>query len=280
MTEVRYVIKNKDRFMENKDGFIFEDPIYLPQFVGATSNPPDNQYLGTTNEVTVNPVDDMRKGDLCILVLQAYGSGASISDSGGQSWISPSEWNSIIAENTGSTAVHYCVFNGSWSSSIKVNTTYNPNLGTNDVTAVMVVFRSWYRNWSIDNLGLYTNRPKDPFQNPVPPEYYVTTIPAFQNTEKWNVSLAMWFLPGVDRNNFSWTGLSGSNWIQEGLSSQYRNWDGVEVSQNDGMSLAIAYQIATASFTASAVSLTQVPAPQGTQSPMRPSYLGFSLYAY
>lgn len=198
---------------------------------GTSAIPTDNGTNATTT-ITPTPPASMQVGDLVVVICRQRGSTVwTLGLDGGQTWTN--EGNNTQTA-TVSVNTFWCRFNGTWS----VNPRFDNSGGTN-TSLVMLVFRptGTNYNWALGNdsvtLGTATT---------------LQTITGITPTNNSNVSIASWHTA----DNNTWGTLTGTNWINTGLSAQYRN-----IAGQDG-SCTHAYQIQTTAGATNNVSKTQL----------------------
>ena len=187
----------------------------MPTFFGISAVPTDNGS-NTTTTITITPPGSMLDGDLVVVYHTQRGTATfSITNNGGQSWTSLSR--TALTTNV-ATQVHYARFNGTWSA----NPQFTSSAGTN-TSAYMLVFRptvstNAWNHENESNVGAAA----------------ATTITVTGVTPNFdeNVTIASWH--SADDN--TWGNLTGDNWEQTALGSQYRNLAGQDASS------AFAYQ--------------------------------------
>jgi hypothetical protein len=178
---------------------------------GIAAVPIDNGSNATTS-LTITPPASMVAGDLCLIYTFQRGTGNwSVSNSGGQTWTTGVPYKNTNA----SVASFWCIFNGTWSSSLTVNCT----AGTN-TSAYMMVFRpsSGYEfNFISEHTVARLFNSTTPFASSSNGLLLSTTN---------NIVIAGWF--SADDN--TWGTLTGTGWTKTGLAAQYRNLAGNDSS--------------------------------------------------
>lgn len=225
-------------------------------YFGVASNPADNANPNTQNNgvYVVTPPASMQAGDLCVMVTQARTTNEALqvmipAGGDGQTWTS----ETVQSGTTISTQLHWCTFNGTWTSNPAgyirpqgrggMMSGCGQSLGdtTAPFTTILVVFRptSTSKTWAIDVAKASTT-----FAAPSTP--FTVTRTGITTVANNVVALAVW---GSGDDN-TWGTLSGAGWNQVG--TQWRN-----LASSD-MSTAIAYQIVATGGTATGnVSLNQ-----------------------
>ena len=197
-------------------GIVLLSPLFSfsqPTFFGVGQNPVDNGTVpGPT--VAVNPPAGMQAGDLVVIygLYQGTGVTMSLSAVAGQSW-------SIATAPAGASnmtyAVFWCRFNGTWAG----NPVVTVGAGGNGMSVIMYVYRptvatnSWALHLAATN-GTNTN-------TVIPIGGVTTTVP---NT----VTMAFW--SSTSALATTWGALGGAGWSKTGLTAQYRNQSGNDLS--------------------------------------------------
>lgn len=195
-----------------------------PTFFGVAATPTD-PGTNATLTISITPPSSMLANDLVLVFCWMRTSSATITNttSGGQTWnaIDPATTSSS-ANATLSARMFWCVFNGTWGTNPVF--TYSANTNTN---AVMVVFRPSIstNTWGLDATvtGTWTDRlATDANSDRL----------GFVPSANQNVNIQA----GFSDDDNTWALVSSTNWLQTGLSTQYRNTSGQDTSG------AIAYQ--------------------------------------
>jgi hypothetical protein len=203
----------------------------MPSFFGVASVPADNG-TSTATQITITPPASMVAGDLVVVYLYQRGTATfSVGVTGGQIWTD-------IGRNVGTAnvanTVYWATFDGTW----VANPRFDFSAGTN-TNAVMIVFRP----------DLSTSVWAEESNQVVNAAAAATiTVTGVTPVNDLNVNIASWMT--ADDN--TWGTLTGTNWIKTGLSAQYRNTSG-----ND-MSSTYAYQIQAVAAPTNNVSQTQL----------------------
>jgi hypothetical protein len=224
-------------------------------FFGSASNPADNANPATQNNgvYVVTPPASMQTGDLCVMITQCLSTAAPFTTHvplpPNQSWTS----ETIQAGTTISTQLHWCTFNGTWSSDpagyLKPQgrggmlSGCGQSLGDTTIpfSVILLVFRptTTSKTWAID-----VAKASATYAAPTTP--FTVTRTGITTVANNVVAIAVW--SSADDN--TWTTLAGAGWVQVG--SQWRNLAGGD------MSTAAAYQIVATGGTATgSVSLNQ-----------------------
>lgn len=200
---------------------------------GGTQSPADNGS-STATQITLTPPGSMRAGDLVVVTLQQRGTATfSVGVTGGQTWNSTTR----RTYTNGAVQTFYCTFNGSWDA----NPRFDFSAGT-CTTAVMHVFRA---TDSGKEIALHIDETTNTFVAGTTP--FTKTATGHTTTEAETVSLACFYT--ADDN--TWGSLSGTGWVQTGMSAQYRNTAGSD------QSMAFAYKIQSSAGATDNVSLNQ-----------------------
>lgn len=204
----------------------------MPTFFGVTSVPIDGAAAANaTTSIALTPPINMVVGDLVVVTLTQRGNTAwSVGTTGGQTWTS-------IGNNIGTTNVSldtfWATFDGTWDA----NPAFS-NAGGTNTTGIMVVFRPEAgTGWATEQIAT-TNAAAAA----------TITVTGVTPANGYNVTLASF--SSADDN--TWGTLTGTGWVQTGLSAQYRNTSGQDSST------AFAYQLQTIAAATNNVSLTQL----------------------
>jgi len=224
-------------------------------FFGSASNPADNGNPATQNNgvYSVTPPASMLAGDLCVMITQVRSTAAPFTTHvpcpADQSWTS----ETIQSGTTISTQLHWCTFNGTWSSnpagylapSIRGGMVSGCGASLGDTTipfsVILLVFRAstTSKTWAIDVAKASTT-----YAAPTTP--FTVTRTGITTVANNVVAVAVW--SSADDN--TWGTLAGAGWVIVG--TQFRNLAGSD------MSAAAAYQIVATGGTATgSVSLNQ-----------------------
>lgn len=205
----------------------------MPTFFGVSAVPVDGAAaVNATTTITITPPVSMLEGDLVVVYTQQRGSTAwAIGLTGGQSW-------NTIGNNTTTATVSlntfWCRFNGTWS----VNPRFD-NSGGTCTSAIMLVFRPDVatRQWFTEQIAT-TNAAAAA----------TITVTGVTPANPNNVTIASWMT--ADDN--TWGTLTGANWVNTGLSAQYRNTSGTD------QSATFAYQLQSTPAATNNVAQTQL----------------------
>lgn len=222
-----------------------------PTFIGVTAVPTDsgtaaNAGPTVTIDKDAGALSSAQAGDLIVVVAQYRG----LADFSTNAQVLPNEyggqnWN-IERGHTGNNhhcRIFWCRFNGTWTADPSFSHyVVGAVSGTLALTAVAMVFRpdSSSDHWVVCNGVLRST-------------FTAGSSPFTKSAAGWTprkddtVSLAIFST--ADDN--TWDSLSGTNWTQSGLSSQYRNTTGSD------QSIAIAYQLQGTAAATNDVSLNQ-----------------------
>lgn len=203
----------------------------MPSFFGVTSSPADNGSQ-TATQITLTPPVSMVVGDLVVVYLYQRGTATfSVGVDGGQTWTDIGR--DVGTANVANT-VYWATYNGTWAA----NPRFDFSAGTN-TNAVMIVFRP-------DSSANVWQEESDTVANAAAAA--TITVTGVTPANAPNVTVASWMT--ADDN--TWGTLTGTNWVNTGLSAQYRNTAG-----ND-MSSTYAYQIQAVAAATNNVSQTQL----------------------
>jgi hypothetical protein len=223
-------------------------------FFGSASNPADNGNPNTQNNgvYAVTPPASMLTGDLCVMITQCLSTAAPFTTHipcpQEQAWTS----ETIQAGTTISTQLHWCTFNGTWSSNpagfIAPSTRGGMRMGcgkslgdtTIPFSVILLVFRptTTSKTWAVD-----VAKASATYTAPTTP--FTVTRTGITTVANNTVAIAVW--SSADDN--TWTTLAGAGWVQVG--TQFRNLAGGD------MSTAAAYQIMATGAATGNVSLNQ-----------------------
>lgn len=205
----------------------------MPSFFGVSSVPADGaSAVNATTTITITPPSSMLEGDLVVVYLYQRGTATfSVGVNGGQTWTD-------IGRNVGTAnvanTVFWATFNGTWSA----NPRFDFSAGTN-TNAVMLVFRP-------DTSTNVWVEESDQVANAAAAA--TITVTGVTPANAPNVNIASWMT--ADDN--TWGNLAGTNWTKTGLSAQYRNTSGTD------MSSTYAYQLQTTAAATNNVSQQQL----------------------
>lgn len=195
---------------------------YTQTFVGASSSPTDALAAAWPGPTSASlTVPGTLAGDLVVIYAQYrdIGQPVSISNTGGQSWTT----QTTISAGNQSIAIFWCRYNGNgW---VGGNPTVTVGAGnTNALTAVMYVFRptNSANSWAVHAQG--TNGSVTSAS---------VTITGLATTVPNTVTIAFW---GSENDN-TWGTLTGTDWTKFGLSTQYRNTTGNDISHTAAYSI-------------------------------------------
>jgi|TARA_R110002020_G_scaffold244311_2_gene457973 hypothetical protein len=207
-----------------------------PLFFGVATNPSDE---GSVTEpqtgLALTPPSSMAANDLVVVFQTAQGGanndGKAINNDGGQVWTTDNEAGSYsYVGSPQSVKIYWCIFNGTWDA----NPSWDfPNVtGTQAASLQMLVFRPHPPPltdnplWGLDQPNSWAT-----YSDPDSP--YTVSITGRTPSRDHNISIAYW----TSDDDNTWGSLSGTNWEQTGLSSQYRNSGGTNHS------VSFAYQL-------------------------------------
>lgn len=189
----------------------------------------------TTQTISVTPLSNMVEGMLVYVRMQrrAIGTVFSVNTSGGQYW----KKEAFEDDGTCLCGGYWCRFNGTWGA--------NPVFdfgGATSTSLQFIVFSpsSPGKYWAVDYEIIRTT-----FAAGTTP--FTKTINSYTTTQANTVAIASW----ESRDDNTWGTLSGTGWSQTGLTAQYRNTAGSD------MSAALAYRIQTSTGATNNVSLNQ-----------------------
>jgi hypothetical protein len=186
-------------------------------FFGQAHVPTDNDATGNSGTtVTVTPPGSMVANDYVVVVVSYRTNSSSrvlsVSDAGGQTWVSGTQINSgVLAVSR----VFHCRYDGTWDA----NPVFAVDTGTNPLSAGMLVFRGVDTTTAIDvaESGASYSAPGTPFD---------VTIPEITTATNGAMAVAIW----VSGDDNTWTVQTGS-WTQQ-TPGQTRNLAGSDQSHS------------------------------------------------
>jgi len=198
-----------------------------PTFHGVSSVPVDGPTSSLTEpqtDLAITPPSSMLAGDLVVVCLYnengSAGDGLQINGTGGQTWTSDTTSGSYSYSGTAAGhRLYWCTFNGTWSADPTFD--FPAKSGTRGCGMQMLVFRpdSTSKVWAIDTAPSWAG-----FSAPSTP--FTVTITGLTPTNSDTVTLARWC---SDDDN-TWASLQGTGWSNPGLTFQYRNIGGSDLS--------------------------------------------------
>ncbi len=176
---------------------------FAQTFFGVSSSPVDGgAQAGPT--VAVTPPALMQAGDLVIIYAHYRNTGVtfSMNVTGGQTWNA----GATTSGSNQSYFISWCRFNGTWAA----NPAVTIGAGTNDLTAVMYVYRPSLINnsWGVHVAQANSSSAANP-----------NIITGVATTLPRTVTMAFWGSAAAN----TWGTLAGVNWFKTGLPAQHRN---------------------------------------------------------
>jgi hypothetical protein len=209
-------------------------------FFGVAASVADNgTAAGPT--ATITPPASMTAGQLVTVAVAYRGAGGGnlrVGEHGGQRW----SQGKVIIGATVTLKKFWCVFNGTWSA----NPTFIEHAGgTLALSAIMRVYTPDAGNHWVASIGPNVAT----FVAGTTP--FTKTITGVTTATKHSSNSHVIEGDFASGDDNTWDTLTGANWTQSGLSAQYRNLSGSQ------MSLALTYQIQSASGATNNVSMNQ-----------------------
>lgn len=179
-------------------------------FHGVASSPADNG-TSTATQITITPPASMTAGDLVYVRCYQRGTATfSVGVTGGQTW---NTLTRQVQSTTNATQAFWATYNGTWSA----NPRFDFSAGTN-TNVVMIVFRP---TDTAKIFGVDTAENTQAFTAAA-----TITITGHTRVNSSCVTVAAW----VTADDNTWGTLTGTGWSKTGLSAQYRNTSGNDMS--------------------------------------------------